>query len=73
MLGLEDKLVLVTGAARGIGCAVAFEYASLGAQIILLDIISDKLVITAVDMRKAGYTVHAFECDLAKDSTPLAT
>ena len=34
---------------------------------------SDKLAITAADMRKAGYTVHAFECDLAKGFTPLAT
>jgi len=73
MLDLKDKLVLVTGAARGIGRAVAFEYASHGAQVILLDIISDKLAATAEDMRKAGYTVHPFECDLAKDFTPLAT
>ncbi|OCK79496.1 NAD(P)-binding protein, partial [Lepidopterella palustris CBS 459.81] len=68
MLDLKDKLVLVTGAARGIGRAVAFEYAKHGAHLIILDILGDKLDATAADMRKEGYVVHAFVCDLASDT-----
>ena len=35
---LKGKTVLITGAASGIGCACAWEAASLGAQVALLDI-----------------------------------
>jgi len=64
----KDKLILITGAARGIGRAAAFEYARAGAQVIILDILDDALETTASDLRKEGHTVYAFQCDLASDS-----
>ncbi|OCK82587.1 3-oxoacyl-reductase [Lepidopterella palustris CBS 459.81] len=67
MLDFKDKLIVVTGAARGIGRGVAFEYAKHGAHIILLDILADLLKETAEDMRKEGYTVYSFPCDLGSD------
>ena len=36
--GLEDKIVLITGAAKGIGRATALAFAREGAQLALLDI-----------------------------------
>jgi NAD(P)-dependent dehydrogenase (short-subunit alcohol dehydrogenase family) len=56
MLDLKDKLILVTGAARGIGRAVAIEYAKRGGRLIILDILGDQVQDTAVEMKKLGYT-----------------
>jgi NAD(P)-dependent dehydrogenase (short-subunit alcohol dehydrogenase family) len=56
MLDLKDKLILVTGAARGIGRAVAIEYAKRGGRLIILDILGDQVQETAVEMKKLGYT-----------------
>jgi NAD(P)-dependent dehydrogenase (short-subunit alcohol dehydrogenase family) len=67
MVDFKDKLILVTGAARGIGRAVAFEYARAGARLIILDVLGDKLNATASTLRADGYTVHAFTCDLSSD------
>jgi len=65
----KGKLILITGAARGIGRAAAFEYARAGARLIILDILKDELADTAADLRKEGnYEVHSFECDLASDT-----
>jgi len=66
-LDFKDKLILVTGAARGIGRGVAFEYAKAGAHLILLDVLGDQVKATAEDMRKEGHTVHDFFCDLSSD------
>jgi NAD(P)-dependent dehydrogenase (short-subunit alcohol dehydrogenase family) len=64
----KGKLILITGAARGIGRAAAFEYAKAGARLIILDILGDVLEATAADLRREGYEVHAFQCDLASDT-----
>jgi NAD(P)-dependent dehydrogenase (short-subunit alcohol dehydrogenase family) len=56
MLDLKDKLILVTGAARGIGRAVAIEYAKRGGRLVILDILGDQVQETAVEMKKLGYT-----------------
>jgi NAD(P)-dependent dehydrogenase (short-subunit alcohol dehydrogenase family) len=56
MLDLKDKLILVTGAARGIGRAVAIEYAKRGGRLIILDILGDQVQETAVEMKKLSYT-----------------
>jgi NAD(P)-dependent dehydrogenase (short-subunit alcohol dehydrogenase family) len=55
VLDFKDKLILVTGSARGIGRAVAFEYAKHGAHLILLDILAT-VKETGEDMKKQGYT-----------------
>jgi NAD(P)-dependent dehydrogenase (short-subunit alcohol dehydrogenase family) len=64
----KDKLVLVTGAARGLGRGMAIEYGKLGAQLIITDILGDQLDQTAADLKKEGFSVHSFQCDLSSDS-----
>ncbi|KAF2808135.1 NAD(P)-binding protein, partial [Mytilinidion resinicola] len=60
------KLILVTGSARGIGQAVAAEYAKFGARIILLDIL-ETVHETADALKKAGHTAYSFTVDLSSD------
>lgn len=63
----KDQLILITGAARGIGRAAAFYYAKAGARLIVLDILGDALETTAEELRKDGYEVHSFQVDLSSD------
>jgi len=64
MLDFKDKLVIVTGAARGIGRGVALEFAKRGSRVIILDILEDLLKKTEAELKQAGHTVWAFTCDL---------
>lgn len=63
---LKDKLVLVTGAATGIGREQAFKFAKAGAKLAIWDINMEMLEKTAEDVRKAtGAQVEAYKVNLA--------
>jgi len=64
----KGKLILITGAARGIGRAAAFEYGRAGARVIILDVLRDVLEATAADLKKANIQTHAFHVDLTSDT-----
>jgi NAD(P)-dependent dehydrogenase (short-subunit alcohol dehydrogenase family) len=49
--GLKDKHILIAGAARGIGAAVAWRLAEAGAHISLCDINADTLESTSESIR----------------------
>lgn len=57
---LKDKIALVTGAAQGIGEAIAREYAREGATVILADIDTARLTATAAGIADA----HAVTLDV---------
>jgi len=61
---LKDKVALVTGAAAGIGRAIAREFAKEGAQLAVCDIREDKLAEAAAELRGLGVTVHALRADV---------
>lgn len=65
-LKLESKVCLVTGAAKGIGEAVARLFRSEGAQIAMVDV--DELAGTALarEIDPAGKHVMFFRCDVSK-------
>jgi NAD(P)-dependent dehydrogenase (short-subunit alcohol dehydrogenase family) len=61
---IRDKAALVTGAASGIGRAVALALAREGARLFLVDIDAERLARTVGDVEKLGADVVPHVCDL---------
>lgn len=66
------KAVLVTGAARGLGRAVAQGFAVRGAGLFLVDRLADRLAAAAGQLREAGARVETLAVDLASRDACLA-
>lgn len=66
MKNLKSKVVLVTGAASGIGLACAKELAREGSILVLNDVNGEKLDEAAKECRKIGAETFAIQADLAK-------
>lgn len=64
---LAQEVAIVTGAARGIGRAIAEALAKEGARVVLADVLPE-VHTTAEEMRQAGYEVMALICDVANFS-----
>lgn len=62
---LKDKIVLITGAAQGIGLATVQEFAKAGAVTIMADI--KKPEQEAAALTSEGYRVLAIQCDVSKE------
>ncbi len=60
----EGKIAVVTGAARGIGQAIAYNLAANGADIVLGDIKAEWLTESAEGVKKLGRKVWCFELDV---------
>lgn len=65
--GLNGRVVVVTGAASGIGYALALAFARQRATLVLLDRSGDALQAVAAEL-KAYTPVSAYPCDLADDA-----
>ncbi|MGN5765568.1 SDR family oxidoreductase [Acinetobacter calcoaceticus] len=62
---LQDKKVLVTGAARGLGRDFAQAIAEAGAQVVMADILTDLVQQAAAALQAQGLKVDAVSIDLA--------
>ncbi|MDT9545778.1 MAG: 3-oxoacyl-[acyl-carrier-protein] reductase [Chlorobium sp.] len=62
----EGKIAVITGAARGIGQAIAWNLAKGGADIVLCDIKEEWLAETAEGIKKAGRKVWCFELNVTE-------
>jgi len=62
---LRGRRVLVTGAARGLGCEFAVALCQAGAQVVMADILADTLRQSVASLRARGFPVHGVEVDLA--------
>jgi len=65
MDSLKDKIVLVTGAARGIGQAIALKLASAGADLAVCDLKLEWLDDTLVKIRALGRRAQGFAVNVA--------
>ena len=65
---LDNRVVLVTGAAQGIGFAIAEVLGAAGARLLISDVQADKIEPSAARLRDRGYEVGA----LAADATDTA-
>lgn len=71
MFKLSGKVAIVTGAAQGIGRAIALELARKGANVILADIDIQKANKVAIDIRKMGYQGLAIKVDVTNSEEAM--
>lgn len=65
-MALEGSTAVITGAASGLGRALALELARGGGAIMIADVDMDGASETAELVRRAGGTAHIAECDVRK-------
>ena len=62
---LQDQVAIVTGAARGIGRAIALKLADEGAKLALVDVKDEWLEESLALVRAKGVEAEGFACDIA--------
>lgn len=66
MTDIRGKRTLITGAAKGMGARMAERFARAGASLGLVDVDAENLQETADELRREGFPVETFECDLSE-------
>ena len=66
LISLQGKRALITGAAAGIGKAIAYRFAEAGADLELVDIDSEKLAAAKKELESFGTEVNVHQTDISK-------
>jgi NAD(P)-dependent dehydrogenase (short-subunit alcohol dehydrogenase family) len=69
---LQNHIAVVTGAASGIGRAIALGYAREGAQVVLLDLHEKAAAEAVQDIRAAGGKAESFALDVSRREDCIA-
>ncbi len=64
--GFKDKVIVVTGAASGIGAAICNKFAQEGARIVLMDMDEEGVKAAADQLKAAGVDAVGFRCDVVQ-------
>jgi len=64
---VENKVVLITGAAQGIGYEIGKRFASQKAKVVLTDIQEDLVVDAALKLKQEGYDALGLKCDVTSE------
>jgi len=67
MISIKDKVVIVTGASRGIGRAIAILFAQEGARLFLAARNKKELERVVKEINRQGGTAHAVTCDVTQE------
>ncbi len=70
-MDFKDRVVVITGASRGIGEATATHFATLGAQVFLAARSADRIGEIATALREQGASAHAVACDVSDPAQVL--
>ena len=65
-MDLSGRVAIVTGAAQGIGKAVAVALAEVGAEVVVADIRGDQAAHAADELRAKGWVARGFELDVTR-------
>ena len=72
-MNLKDQVIVITGAAQGLGKAMAEEFAKQGAQIALLDMQDDAVKAAASDIQKLGVKASGYAVNVTDETQVEAT
>ncbi len=66
-MDIKDKVILITGAARGLGAAMARALASRGARLALVDVDASALEAMVAECSKAGADARGYSANVARE------
>ena len=66
-MNFQHKTVIITGAANGIGEAIAYGYAKEGARVVLADIDEEKGKYLEEQLRKGSYEAYFKKTDVKQE------
>lgn len=66
-MDVKDKVIAITGSGRGLGRAMAVEFAKKGAKIALIDVDPNTLEEAASAIKEAGSEAKTYVCNIAKE------
>lgn len=69
MTHLQGKVALITGAASGLGLAVARQMAAAGARLVLVDWDQANLQVATAELERAGAEVKSIKGDVSEEAT----
>ncbi|MFD1706614.1 3-hydroxybutyrate dehydrogenase [Siminovitchia sediminis] len=64
---VRDKVVFITGAARGIGLEIGKKFAENGAKVILSDLEQDKVEYAAMNLKSRGLRIEGIPCNVMEE------
>jgi 3-oxoacyl-[acyl-carrier protein] reductase len=65
---LKDSVTVITGAARGIGAAIALAFARRGAHLALLDLSTQSCQESTARCNELGITARSYPCDVSDET-----